>query len=307
MDEQMLREFTELAKHLNFTKTSRLLNMTQPTLSKHIGALERELRLPLFDRSGPTPVLTRAGAELLPWAYKVLEAQDAFHEQVALIRSKQPARLVVSGYAEEKMANSALGKLLSALAETYGTGFLELNPLHGSAARDALASGKVDLVFEYTTPEDLVEDALVDMAPIGSVPWVAVVGTSHPLASRDSLTISDLADQQLLRMEGASVASAWRFIERACNRHGFTPQFSRRYSKQSSDLLTASASLGDEVLILSAHFIEPINLETMPFCRIVPFDDPDAVFPFGVLYSLDNANPLLDEALDALSAPAGNA
>lgn len=52
MDTDILQEFAELAKRLNFTETARLLDMSQPTLSKHISSFERELRIELFDRSG---------------------------------------------------------------------------------------------------------------------------------------------------------------------------------------------------------------------------------------------------------------
>ena len=42
MDTNYLVEFVELAKRLSFTETSRSLGMNQPTLSKHIAALEEK-------------------------------------------------------------------------------------------------------------------------------------------------------------------------------------------------------------------------------------------------------------------------
>ena len=41
MDSQFIVEYAELAKRLNVTETARFLNMSQPTLSKHITALEK--------------------------------------------------------------------------------------------------------------------------------------------------------------------------------------------------------------------------------------------------------------------------
>ena len=51
MNTSYLVEFVELAKRLSFTETARYLDMNQPTLSKHIAALEQAFRMPLFDLS----------------------------------------------------------------------------------------------------------------------------------------------------------------------------------------------------------------------------------------------------------------
>ncbi|MDR1713676.1 MAG: LysR family transcriptional regulator, partial [Coriobacteriales bacterium] len=43
MQIETFREFIELAQCLNFTEAAKRLNMTQPGLSKHILALEKDL------------------------------------------------------------------------------------------------------------------------------------------------------------------------------------------------------------------------------------------------------------------------
>lgn len=91
MDIEVVREFVELAKKLNFTETARTLNMSQPTLSKHISALEKDLKIPLFDRSSANLRLARAGADLLPYAYKTLEASTEFLEKAKSLKTTPPA------------------------------------------------------------------------------------------------------------------------------------------------------------------------------------------------------------------------
>ena len=66
MDISAFNEFVELAKRLNITETARMLNMSQPTLSKHIISFEKELRLSLFERTGSAMRLTEAGNALPP-------------------------------------------------------------------------------------------------------------------------------------------------------------------------------------------------------------------------------------------------
>ena len=50
-----------IAKHQNMTKAARELYISQPTLSKHLGKLERELGIKLFNRVDNCYIPTYAG------------------------------------------------------------------------------------------------------------------------------------------------------------------------------------------------------------------------------------------------------
>ena len=117
MDTDILQEFAELAKRLNFTETARMLNMSQPTLSKHISSFERELHIELFDRSGSALRLTRAGTELLPYAYKIIESQKGFYAMVKSLRATPPPQLRVGGFVEEELVSQTLSNMLVAMSE----------------------------------------------------------------------------------------------------------------------------------------------------------------------------------------------
>ena len=97
MDSQFIVEYAELAKRLNVTETARYLNMSQPTLSKHITALEKTLRFQLFERSPTGLKLTRTGIDLLPQAsgdvflWNLIEKQQAFEARAKELRANPPA------------------------------------------------------------------------------------------------------------------------------------------------------------------------------------------------------------------------
>ena len=113
MDISAFNEFVELAKRLNITETARMLNMSQPTLSKHIISFEKELRLSLFERTGSAMRLTEAGNALLPFAYKILDAQSMFYEEARRIKSEAPARLSVTGLTDETAVMALLGRFIT--------------------------------------------------------------------------------------------------------------------------------------------------------------------------------------------------
>ncbi|MGR5874301.1 LysR family transcriptional regulator [Bacillus pacificus] len=62
---RQLEYFLAVSKELHFTKAAEKLNISQPSLSQQIRALEHEVGMPLFDRIGKKISLTEAGKILL--------------------------------------------------------------------------------------------------------------------------------------------------------------------------------------------------------------------------------------------------
>ena len=71
-----LRYFLAVAHELSFTRAAETLYISQPALSKQIRALERQLRVSLFDRGPGSVRLTRAGAELVPYAEEMVASWE---------------------------------------------------------------------------------------------------------------------------------------------------------------------------------------------------------------------------------------
>lgn len=299
MDTDILQEFAELAKRLNFTETARMLNMSQPTLSKHISSFERELRIELFDRSGSALRLTRAGTELLPYAYKIIESQKGFYAMVKSLRATPPPQLRVGGFVEEELVSQTLSNMLVAMSERHGRNFLEVRPAKHRLPSELLREDDVDIVFDYTYEISSMDDML-DSVPIGMLSWVAVVSKDHRLAGQEAISLDDLKSETFIKIEGSHISEAWRFIEERCRIHGFAPKIRRCYSMRLTDLITVAAGLTDEVLILGENFIKRVGIGILPFCQQIPISDADATFPVAAFFSKNSRNPLVPEAIEII-------
>lgn len=303
MDIDVLHEFVELAKKLNFTETARVLNMSQPTLSKHINQLEKELKLPLFDRSSANLRLTRAGADLLPCAYSIIEASNRFLDRAKDLRTMPPAHLAVCGFVNEEVVIEALGRVVSSLSSTHGSNFLEVKDCRHRPVRELLENESVDIVFDYSADDDFADDDFIETTPVGKLQWIAVVSKAHHLAERENITLEDLRDETLIQMEGSHITDGWRFIEAACLQRGFKPNTRKHYSMKLTDLVTVAFNLGSDVLILGTNFTQRIGLGVSSFCAQIPIEDDLAYFPISAIYWADNTNPIFDETLEAIALP----
>jgi DNA-binding transcriptional LysR family regulator len=84
IDLQRLETFIYAAEYLSFSDAAKRLNLTQPTVSYHIKALEKELGVGLFIWSGGSQLqLTEAGRMLLPCARKLLHQSNQIQDMIS--------------------------------------------------------------------------------------------------------------------------------------------------------------------------------------------------------------------------------
>src|SRR4029078_6595424 len=80
---QQLRGFCYAARTKNISKAAEKMELSQPSVSLQIKALERELGAQLFDRRGPRIELTHDGQRLLDLARPLVEAIDQLDDTFA--------------------------------------------------------------------------------------------------------------------------------------------------------------------------------------------------------------------------------
>lgn len=76
MELKQLESFVAVVEHKSFTEAARQLYISQPTISTHIQALEKELQSKLILRTTKSIELTPRGAETYECAVKMLELKD---------------------------------------------------------------------------------------------------------------------------------------------------------------------------------------------------------------------------------------
>lgn len=295
-----LYEFTELSKHLSYTETAHILMMSQPTLSKHMDQLEKELKIELFERVGNGLKLTKKGSALLPYAYQIIDSQNEFIAKVQELKKVAPPHLSISGLTDEGPSTEVLGFLISLLSPKYGTNFLEIKSRYNKDPRDMLEAEEVDIVFDPAPTEEALNQALVDKLLVANLPLAAFMSTSHPLAQRESISLKDLANETILKYEGIYIGRSWSYIEEGFKRHEISPKTRSCPCSSIAELFAICADLRSSVLIVGKNFGDRIPMGLRPFCTAVPISDADAVVPMYFLYRKDNKNQVLLDAVEMI-------
>lgn len=113
IDWAKLQSFVAVGEHGSLSAAARATQVSQPTLSRHIAALEEELGLRLFDRTSEGLVLTDTGAEI----FNNAKSMDESANQIGLIASGRSQEISgsVRISASDTVARYSLPPMLTAL------------------------------------------------------------------------------------------------------------------------------------------------------------------------------------------------
>jgi DNA-binding transcriptional LysR family regulator len=253
MELRHLRYFLAVAEELNFTRAARRLNIAQPPLTQQIKALEAEMGVTLFDRTGYRVELTDAGKAFVPQVARILAdvrnavfiakraaAGDVGHVRVGFTESASFNPLVTAAFRNFRQAYPEVEVSL------------EENPTTVLAA--ALREGRVDAAF-LRPPLRTMEGIALHI--IDEEEMLVAVSNGHPLAARADLEIKDLTDETFVlypRVERPGLADT---VIAACEKAGFSPKVKQYTPQLSSTINLVAASMGVSIVPRSMQGLQP--------------------------------------------------
>lgn len=196
-----LRCFLAVARELHFARAAAGLHLSPSTLSEQVSALERRLGRELFTRTSRSVRLTDAGAELLPLAERSVAAHAEVLSWADDAAARRPLRvgLMVPTAGFQAVMAAATRALPGADWSILQLGFL--------GCLDALHRGEVDCAFVAEIGDSPAPE--MQALPLWDEDCVLVAAADHPLASRTSVRLADLAGETFVAVADQAVSDRW--------------------------------------------------------------------------------------------------
>ena len=192
MELRELRIFLVLADELHFGRTAERLGISQPGVSEAVRVLESRLGVKVFDRTSRRVRLTPAGEELKRHLAPALAALDQ-----ALAQTSQLSH-AVRGLLRVGFVLTTEGPALSGLVAAFQAGYpaceVRLQEVETFDAYRALRRGDIDVLCNWLAVD---EPDLTAGAAFAYYPRVLAVAATHRLASQDTVSVEDVASEEV--------------------------------------------------------------------------------------------------------------
>jgi DNA-binding transcriptional LysR family regulator len=193
-----LDTFAEAAERSNFTAAARALGLTQAAVSQRIHALERELGVPLFRRTGGKVELTDAGRRLHAYARRILDLHREARREVTGHEPPVEGELAIA--ASSVPGEHLLPALLAAFGPKYPRVRVRAAVSDSAGVIDQLERGAVSVGLVGRKPASVH----LDVRHLADDRMVLVVPRGHALARKKSVTVDRLATHPLVLREAGS-------------------------------------------------------------------------------------------------------
>ncbi|MFE9788504.1 LysR family transcriptional regulator [Nocardia salmonicida] len=194
MERNEIEAFLTLSEELHFGRTAERLRVSTAHISKTIKALERQVGVPLFERTSRKVALTPVGCQLRE------ELRPAYEQVQRSVRNAKLAGRGIHGTLRVGYFGSAGGRYLLEVGEIFEARHPEctvrITELQLSDGANRLREGDVDTMlccFPMSEPDMTIGPPLICEAKMLAVP------SGHPFARRPSLSLEDLAEVAMIQ------------------------------------------------------------------------------------------------------------
>ena len=182
MDLLQLKYFNTVAATQNMMKASKILHVSQPAISKNIAKLEEEIGCKLFTRNGKNIQLNPAGAKFLECSNSAVELIENGIEEMSLFGGDIEQRIHV-GIAG---SCSRMSECIAEYSSKHSNAIFDIN---GNIWNEE----KPDInEYDVIVYPDTSAYAKYNGYPLYVERYYLALTTSHPLANKTKIEISDL-------------------------------------------------------------------------------------------------------------------
>lgn len=188
IETRLLHYFLIVAQELNITNASKVLHITQPTLSRQMRMLEEELGVKLFRRGIRPLMLTDEGMLFRRRAEEILELIKKTEEEVSVCEEQVEGTILLG--CGELASVHILTKLISEFSKQHPYVTFDVYTTGSDQIKRRIDNGLIDIGL-LLEPVDMEQFEYIRM-PVKER-WIAVIPSGFPLAKQKNVTAKDLS------------------------------------------------------------------------------------------------------------------
>ena len=261
-----LRSFHAVALHGGFSAAARAMNISQPTLSTQVKALETRYDVELFSRIGRDVHLTLAGQELFRTTMRLRQNEAEAEDLLKSFQGLQSGSLRIAAvgpfHATDMMVDFKLRYPKIDISIQFGNSQRSFERLLSYEA-------DVGLIAEVNA------DPRVVTLPYSSHEVVVFANSDHPFFERECISIQELEGQRVVQREiGSTTRNA---MERALQDHDVSIDVVLEIGSREGIWKAVEQGLG-------LGFVADFEFVPHPNLRAIPIQDTDIITQYFLAY-----------------------
>ena len=207
MEIRVLRYFLTVVREESITKASKVLHITQPTLSRQLSQMEEETGVKLFERGPRKITLTNEGILLRRRAEEILQLVDKTQQE--LIAQDEQVEGKISIGCGEIASVQLLPGLFKEFREKYPRVNFDIFTATADLVKEQMDKGLLDIGL-LLEPVDMEKYDFIRLNM--KEDWVVLMRPDDPLAQKECVTAEDLSKLPLIlprRMSVQSELASW--------------------------------------------------------------------------------------------------
>ncbi len=246
MNSYHLQVFLAVARKLSYSRAAEELFISQPAVSRHVHALEKELGGKLLGQVGNRIYMTEAGKIVFEYARKLSFVEEEMKRALDELENME------RGYLRLGASSTPGTYLLPPIVAKYRRRYpgIEVTIAVGNCGQvvGGVLQNDLDLGFLGGTPSNPALDA----RPFVRDSLTLVVSADHPFAGRESVTPEEMVEEPFVLREQAS-CTRWMLEEELAPR-GL--RLRRAMELNGSEAVKRAVAAGVGVAVVSRHSVE---------------------------------------------------
>lgn len=197
-----VKTFLTLVETLNYTHTAKMLNLSQPAVTKHIQTLEEDLQTSLVEYKNRKVHLTDKARELLPYLDELVKLNQTATE----IAHKESKKIIIHLGVCLTLGNYFINQIIERFCDIYPDVELIIHIKNSAKLEEMLGKNKIDLVLLLSP----VHHPNFFIRHLKEENMVFIASGDNPLLTK-TCSIQDLQNEKIfLREEGSGTLDIFR-------------------------------------------------------------------------------------------------